>query len=773
MVWFAGLNGETPCLDQTTVESALDSLRSGKDLPMNHPLTQFVSILPPGSRFEAKARPIIQTRIFDHLVETIHQHLNHLRRMSNLPPVNRDEKETGLERDFNHDNEDLHAWSVLYHRYVRVDLGLSVKAIQDATNQGERTVYRRHGLGLFRLVHELNLREMRVRSQQQAALLRQKLPAPDSPFFIARDGEIAWARQHLNAPATRHILLTGTTGIGKTALARQLALRLIDDLAVQNVAWISEPIGVYAKLLEHVADRLGLPTSAAHAEALQAYAAQVECLIVLDQADGLLSNPDVLKALLTLFSRAYLILCSSWVPPMLPAIPTLGLQEFTRHEFDALVEQYAEHYPQLFQKLERIDDFYAQAGGNPGALRDALAPGRSHSAMEVSESRLSAVWETLPAEAQAAWLILAIYADEPIVQSQLSLILQVEDAPPQVGASVGEQSVMALWQRDVVRFEPAGDDTAVVLHRLARTFAERLIASTPDHIAAVYQAILRLATHLSAYPDALACARMLRAAARAELHSSVRLDLAYEFAALIERAGQWDAWSGYLLMLLDMAEGEDRVWTLTHLGLANRHLARSDEAAYYLIEAIEAAGTLGAFVPQADAQLELAILFANRGNLAAAEFLLSAAENTFRRQGQVARRQRVLLERAQLRSLPPPASETAQGASPFAVYLAAQVALQAGDLEEALRLAEGLHATLPTDDPNYPRSVALLGQVRYEMGDWVGAAEKLQWAIQAFEGLQDVDGTSRAKYNLAMLYLREGDPQAALNLLETLPIDFA
>jgi tetratricopeptide (TPR) repeat protein len=770
MALVVGPNGEWPCLDQTTVGSALESLRLGKDLPMNHPLTQFVSVHPLGSAFSAEARPAVQTRIFNHLTETILSHLNHVRRMANLAPTSGDEKDTGIALDFQQDNEDLHAWSYLYHRYVRVDLGISLKDIQDLASQAQRTLYRRQELGLFRLAHELNSREMRVRAMQQTALLRQKLPAPDSPFFVAREGELDWALRALSS--ARRVLVTGMSGIGKTALARQLSLRLIEQLAVTSVAWISEPSGLLAKLWEQLAEALGMPVAAAHAETLQAYLAQVDCLIVLDQADLLVGNPDVVGSLLTTLGRALLILCSQRVPPALPAIPTLGLQELTRHDFDVLVEQYAEHYPQLFPKLERLDDFYAQAGGNPGALSDALAPGRSHSAMEVSEGRLSALWKTLPAEAQVAWLILAIYAESPILHSHLSLILQIEEPLPHVEASGGEQGLMALWQRAVVRLEPAGDDSAVVLSRLARTFAEGLIATAaPDQTALVYQAIRHIAAHLAAYPDAVACARMLRAAARADLHATLRLNLAYGSMTLVERTGQWDAWSSYLLGLLDVAEGADRVWALTHLAVASRHLVRGDEAAYYFIDAIETAGTLGEFTAQAEAQLELAVLFSHRRNVSAATFLLDAAEAIFRRYGMTAHVERVALERAQLYAQPQPVRPV-EAESSFAMYLAIQSAFDTGDFDAALRMAEDLHGALSVDDPNYPRVVALFGQVQYEMGEWVGAAEKLQWAIQVLDAAQDVEGVTRLKYNLAMLYLRQGDPQAALALLETLPPDF-
>jgi len=60
-----------------------------------------------------------------------------------------------LDEDFTRNNERLEAWSILYHRYVRVDLHLSTMDFQNAGRQSGRNIRRRQRLGYTLLCHHL------------------------------------------------------------------------------------------------------------------------------------------------------------------------------------------------------------------------------------------------------------------------------------------------------------------------------------------------------------------------------------------------------------------------------------------------------------------------------------------------------------------------------------------------------------------------------------------------------------------------------------------
>lgn len=60
-----------------------------------------------------------------------------------------------LPLDFQQHSHELEAWSVLYHRFVRVDLDLSWQHLAQLTASTERTLRRRQERGLRRLLSEI------------------------------------------------------------------------------------------------------------------------------------------------------------------------------------------------------------------------------------------------------------------------------------------------------------------------------------------------------------------------------------------------------------------------------------------------------------------------------------------------------------------------------------------------------------------------------------------------------------------------------------------
>jgi len=60
-----------------------------------------------------------------------------------------------LDEDFIQNNEYLEAWSILYYRYVRVDLRLSIIDFQNVAGQSDRNLRRRQKVGYTLLCHHL------------------------------------------------------------------------------------------------------------------------------------------------------------------------------------------------------------------------------------------------------------------------------------------------------------------------------------------------------------------------------------------------------------------------------------------------------------------------------------------------------------------------------------------------------------------------------------------------------------------------------------------
>jgi len=90
--------------------------------------------------------------------EIVNQYNQH-RQIYQLPPVdqqcNYPALLINLDEDFTQNNEHLEAWSLLYHRYVRVDLRLSSTDVQNIAGQSDRNIRRRQRVGYTLLCHHI------------------------------------------------------------------------------------------------------------------------------------------------------------------------------------------------------------------------------------------------------------------------------------------------------------------------------------------------------------------------------------------------------------------------------------------------------------------------------------------------------------------------------------------------------------------------------------------------------------------------------------------
>src|SRR5207249_473643 len=120
-------------------------------------------------------------------------------------------------------------------------------------------------------------------------------------------------------------------------------------------------------------------------------------------------------------------------------------------------------------------------------------------------------------------------------------------------------------------------------------------------------------------------------AQRADLSQKLLLDLAYTFAPVMEQAGTWSTWSGFLEPLQNSTKGKDRLWVQLHLGMAQHWLANWNEAGHLLIEVARAAGQIGEFDLQADAMVELAAVYRQQDRRELADQLLRRANDHYRR----------------------------------------------------------------------------------------------------------------------------------------------
>lgn len=373
MITFRGYEAhEQACnIEIGAVIDALERLRQARPLGNDHPLTHFMSLctLIHGWPQSAAGR---DWAVYDGLTRLIAHRLARQRRLCGLTSDLRcAEYSLLLERlrgDFGCGNAELEAWSLLYHRYVRVDLDLTLDQICCLVGQTGRTLNRRRHLGTVRLTHLLIRREMATRRARQLDVMNARLPSPLPPVLIGRDALLTVAARCLSDGwPPRHLVLGGQRGVGTTTLALAVAHCLTQTEIIHDVAWIAHPQLPLANLLAELRRQFGCEDLALHMQ-------RTATLIVLDNAQRLLDNSSRLAGLRWELRAARLLLCAQNVPEGDPDLACLTIPPLDKGAAFTLLERQAQSLhlrpAALIDHFERLFNEY---GGNPAALTAALS----------------------------------------------------------------------------------------------------------------------------------------------------------------------------------------------------------------------------------------------------------------------------------------------------------------------------------------------------------------------------------------------------------------
>ncbi len=739
--------------------------------------------------------------IYQTLAECIAARLDDLRALEGLPPTaasgdRRAAVEEALVHDFRRGNAELEAWSTLYHRYVRVDLDLQMQGLAALTSQDLRTLRRRLALGVARLTGALIAAEQEARARQAALRMRLALPAAVPPDLVDLEAAKAGAWGALNAEGQVVVILHGAGGLGKTALARWLAHRLIDEGRIDDLAWlaVNEGDAIASRLLEALGLAEAHPDPASHLPALRAHGLTYRLLVVLDAAESLIEDATALRALLDALGDARVLMTSRVAPPA--AIDT---RVVTLHELDegaawALMECEAGLYidtahvseATVTRRAEQFAQVWEAVGGNPLALRVAVGHlrflaadrvTRRVGALPLGEGDLfgalyRAAWGALDGDARRVWLALLAFPKADAADLEATL---------QMPAAALERAILVVARRALAEVS-AGEVPTYALHRLARAFLESLLDAEPAARETAGLCARALAGRLLAEDLPLETvfahgAHLLDHAARLGLEAPAVVRLAARVHGCASALGRWAAWAPRLRAALDLALASgDRATLLAHLGEAERNLGRLDDAVKALLEAIWLAAEAGRREAEAAALVELAATYRLAG--------LAGAEPTARRALQAAEalgdsmlvtkalavlaqlhldaghidQALALLKRA-------PAPEVAGDAR--WQTLAGDVYLAQGQLDDALRVHQRALelAREQGHQPNQARALVNLGRAHLAAGDLDAAEASLERALALMDQTRDALGQTRARANLAVLYARRGRHRQAIDLL--------
>jgi hypothetical protein len=355
-------------LDLDSLQIALHCLRYGLPLGSEHPLSDFISFqhvsIPNIGRFA-----LAEIRIYEVLTQVIRRQLNHHRQQCGLiKPANMANPYDLLKRDFASGNHELQAWSLLYYRFICVDLDLSIILISRLVNEPVRTITRRQQLGTIRLLRILIKRESKTIAGNHKASLRTSLPLPVMPMIYGRNEYLQWAINYLLTMSPKHLYLYGEVGVGKSTLALGIAHRLIDLQPFKHAIWLDNAKVNSDWIISAIAKQVGI---ANNWSAISSYFLTNDTLIVLDDADYFSENTKDFRHIQTLLGATVLIINTRHTFP--PNIPHMGcLQVRALDKAESLQWLFAYKYISEHQENAFMDKFqvaFERLGGNPRALQ--------------------------------------------------------------------------------------------------------------------------------------------------------------------------------------------------------------------------------------------------------------------------------------------------------------------------------------------------------------------------------------------------------------------
>ncbi len=429
----------------------------------------------------------------------------HAENIEDTQSPTRDGLLAALGRDFGRGNAELEAWSALYHRYF-APVPLSVEALAAGAHLDVRNFRRRVSNGAQRLAEALQRRELAEHNRRRGLLRGRHLPPPEYAHLFGVDGalrELAGLLRQPDGPA--FVSIEGLGGIGKTALAREVAHDLAHDSEFDGIAWVSarqtwlsdqgaieatpDAATSLADIVSRLATQLGFAELAGlgateKLERLAVFLRGSRQLIVIDNLETVSDVALLMPALMPLAGPTRFLLTSRQTLSRYPVVTRFPARPLSRDDSRALVEsELRRHGRAATLSAGELDALHTVVGGMPLALK-LLAAQMRHWPLAVLLDNLRQAHRRAPEQLytyiyRRAWLAL----DEPARELLLSLLPLAPD-----GDDIEWLRLMSLLPPDVFDgalaqlldyslLETTGEPAAprYRLHRLTTTFLQTQI----------------------------------------------------------------------------------------------------------------------------------------------------------------------------------------------------------------------------------------------------------------------------------------------------------
>jgi len=405
------------------------------------------------------------------------------------------------------EDPDLH--KILELRFIQEESG---QRIANQMHMAEGTVWRKQREAIIRLSTILQEQESNVRAARRSRFAA-RLETPTYTHLIGSERHLATLAAQINQPGAPHLIaIEGIGGIGKTALADELARHLLGGHQWQDFAWVTarqqvfngggaikavaKPALTTDALVDALVNQLLSAEMGSSVLSMEQKRAMLQQrlraqphLIVIDNLETLLDIESLMGLLRELSNPTKFLLTSR-----LSRFHETDVFHFTLPELDAsdaltLVRQEAQirNLPDLLAASDgELNAIYAMVGGNPLALRLVVGQSYVHSLDRVLTNLQLAqgyrveqlyryiywqAWETLDSPTQQTLLLMPLVTE---AGGDLDYLTQMA-APAGLGAAAVSDALERLVALSLVDSRGGLHARRYTIHALTRTFLQEQV----------------------------------------------------------------------------------------------------------------------------------------------------------------------------------------------------------------------------------------------------------------------------------------------------------
>jgi tetratricopeptide (TPR) repeat protein len=742
-------NGEQrPFISWESVRSALDSLvylsTARSPNPLEHLLLVDEFLTNPDFPQGPHGRQFALDRI---LVTTIEEQYQRVRAALGMKPPDPDmEFDAALAEavaDERTGNLEAVGWGLLYFRFVRSELGLSLDMLAPAIHADPRTLRRYQHHAIHRLTEQLIQDEWFARIRHRQRRLMTELPSGPACLY-GREPELREMGELFDEGICHRVLVTGATGIGKTAFVQAVLREQIERGALDQLVWIRSP--ATAEFVRRtLIERLLPEDSSIH---LREALLLRRVGIVLDGIESLLEDGYEMEALLEELNPAIVFLTSRVAAPLRNITRHIALNELNGEDTVALAGSIAGRRLDEESALE----VHRVLGGNPLAVKlAAQSQTRNMDTGELYHHRYNRLSERL----RRAWYIFALVAPNPVDPSKLA------------GTWPISQNDISHLTRHYLLDAVSGG--RYVIAPSARNFVEQLYGSDPT----VTQVIQELLDDIG--PTSLKFA--LDIIEPILLSGWPPVDLERQRTWIMSgwregvHQGHCANWGTILEGFFQKAGTQD-IELMAAYGICLRRLSQWHDAETAFQRAIWLAGKAGAFQEQARVLLELSVVYRCQGRYEQATHVFAQVQAILLRHPDDDLADSLRLEQAGVaidRSDAEGALHALSGvvgASLRLYALQSEAFLLVGDCEQCIDWAFQALEGFTHNKGSKAHIHSVLGRCYALQKNAIPACRHLELSATILEQHDDPFALARAQSNLAAMLIKDHDYDEAELLLE-------